>query len=216
MELEDFSVLIQELPIYQQSFTTKRDVWPAHDRLDYIFDGADVLTLNRFDVRNEQNLEDQVLKTLLWGYSTGGRGNNIENLLEPSNFILLLKKLEVIKISGSVNIQQITELENEIKFLGLSTISKLLYFMNIMVEGYPANIFDSRIVNILNAESFNELKHLSGITTSNAIAKYPQYLKTLVELAQTFETSPARIEFFLYMFGQNLSELKEEKCYDKI
>jgi len=81
------------MPLLNHSFTIKKENWTIKKEnwfnqylqklIDNIFNNKDTITLNRYDLLNSnKSIGEFVLKTLMWGYPTKGRGNNIDNLLE--------------------------------------------------------------------------------------------------------------------------------------
>jgi len=139
MRITDFERFIREIPYKYQSFDIKREFWENESQpllIDNIFGGKDQITLSRFDLFNSTYyLDTFVIKVLMWGYPTKGRGNNIDNLLLPENFGQLLNILGKINRHGSIMIYEIQDLL-KIKGLGFSTLSKFLYFKKIKVESY--------------------------------------------------------------------------------
>ena len=97
MKIADFELLIQELPFRNQSFDIKRSNWKCENQkelIDRVFGEKDIVTVNRYDLINSSFMEEFIIKTLMWGYPTKGRGNNINNLLKPENFEKLSENLK--------------------------------------------------------------------------------------------------------------------------
>ncbi|MEI6697006.1 MAG: hypothetical protein WCO13_13180 [Bacteroidota bacterium] len=210
MRISNFKNLIIELPVNNQSFDIKIKNWICEDQsdtIDKIFNGKSIITLNRFDIINSSwDLKEFVIKTLMWGYPTKGRGKNIDILLKNDNFnnlIIILQ--EYVRNDISIN-----KLEKDIKLidgLGLSTMSKFAYFLNTRIEGFKALILDQQIIDIVDLERYDELMILKGINYDNAIKRYKDYLIIIDKLSLLYKTEPENIEMFLFTFGKNLSEL---------
>src|SRR5690554_4805663 len=102
MKIADFNNLIKEIPFLSQSFEIKKKNWTIEnqqDLIDKIFNQDDVINISRqdlFDCRFN-DVEEFILKTLMWGYPTKGRGRNIDKLLEPENFKKLTKLIDGYK-----------------------------------------------------------------------------------------------------------------------
>lgn len=213
MKISDFKHLIRELPFRNQSFDIKRKNWKIIsqvENLDKIFKNSDTININRFDLEcSKGNIREFILKTLMWGYPTKGRGSNIDKILEIQNFRQLTEILEDYRD----NEISISRLKNDIKSingLGLSTITKFTHFLNTKIEGNKAVILDVQIIGAINTGRFEEFNSLRGISYTNAPNRYLTYLKKVNDLSKTIKAEPDQIEMFLFTFGRGLSELKED------
>lgn len=211
MRITDFANLIREIPYLYQSFDIKKSVWLTGENqkliIKQIFDGKEIITISRFDLFSPVlNLQEFVIMVLMWGYPTKGRGKNIENVLRPENFDTLIYQFQILIEKKNVMMEDVEKLRN-IEGLGLSTLSKLLYFKKLKIESNPAMILDRRVINAINGETrfvdsgieqFRELKYENGGNY------YIRYLAFLDELAAQMNVKPDQIEMFLYEFGTNL------------
>lgn len=217
MKIENFKEFIRELPYKNQSFDIKKQNWKIESQqqaIDCIFKNKEIITLNRFDLLNSAfDLESFILKTLMWGYPTKGRGKNIEKMLENGNLERLKKILTVYK-SNEISVEQLKKDIKSIPGLGLSTMTKFTHFLDTSINGNKAVILDIQIIEAINTGRFEEFNHLKGITYENALKRYPEYLKTINELSKSLQAEPDQIEMFLFTFGRTLSELRGEECYD--
>lgn len=215
MKIADFELLIQKLPFRNQSFDIKKTNWKCKNQtvlIDRIFNDKEIITLNRFDLINSSyDIEEFIIKTLMWGYPTKGRGNNIDNLLKPENFE---KLSETLKFYNETEIS-IETLKKDLKIegLGLSTLTKFTNFLNTRINGYKAIILDNQIIEAINTGRFEELNSLVGISINNAQKKYIDYLKLIDQIANITHSQPEQVELFLFIFGKNLSEIIGEECY---
>ncbi len=211
MRIIEYQNFIQVIPYKNQSFDIKRDNWKVEsqqDFIDEIFDGETSITINRDDLTNcSWNTREFVIKTLMWGYPTKGRGRNIENMLEIENLERLMKILEGYK-DNEISITQLKGDIDSIPGLGLSTITKFTHFLNSTMNGHKAVILDIQIIEAINAGRFEEFNHLKGITYENAPKRYPEYLKTIDNLSIMISAEPDQIEMFLFTFGRTLSPIK--------
>lgn len=222
MKITDFENLIRHFPYERQAFRVNKKVWLPEDRrkedinqydiIETVFGNADSIMISRNDLLTAKDeLEIFVIKVLMWGYPTKGRGNNIENILEPEKFNSFIEQLQILIEKKNINLKEIRELL-KLEGLGLSTLSKILYFKRIEIEYNPAMILDRRVINAINAETrfvdsgieqFKELKYENGANY------YEQYLAFLKELATEMKVQPDQIEMFLYEFGANLKEVRK-------
>ncbi len=91
MDIDNYRILISNLPVRQQCFTTKRTTWvKAEKEIDWLkdlnnklFDNKDTLNISRQDIFNtKKSIRELILKTIYWGYTSGMRGNHFVNILK--------------------------------------------------------------------------------------------------------------------------------------
>jgi hypothetical protein len=215
MKLSNYRTLISHLPVKEQSFTTKRSTWFKAEN-DYFwlkelnktfFDEYGQLTLNRLDVFNSKTIEESIIKTIYWGYPRGIRGNHFRNIL--NSFDVLVRHCSILKDSETITSAEYFELINDFKKiegLGLSTYTKILYFLNIKIDHNPCLILDQRIITMIQQNQYPSFNNLS-INTYNKEKKYPEYLALMNHLSQELKTKPENLEQFLFLFN-NLKSLK--------
>ena len=155
------------------------------------------------------DLEEFIIKVLMWGYPSKGRGKNVDNLLLPDNFNQFIHKLKLLEEKDNIILLDVYDLL-KIKGLGFSTLSKILYFKKWKVESFRAMILDQRVINSLNHGSkFKDpgIEKFKMLSYDKAIGYYEDYLKFISELALRMNVLPDQIEMFLFEFGSNLKEL---------
>lgn len=216
MKIIDFENLIRHMPYLEQAFRIKKEVWLPedekkrfkfqNDKIEKIFGDENSIMISRNDLlTSNDELELFVIKVLMWGYPTKGRGNNIDKILVPENFDQTIKKLKVVRQNGNISSQEVEALFSD--GLGLSTVSKILYFLQINIDSTSALILDLRVIDALTrVDGFedDELKSLKKLNYNNAPKKYPEYLKAMQSLASKMTVQPEQIEMFLFEFGSNL------------
>ena len=206
-EYKDF---IRSFPYKKQSFLIERKNWGeiTFHHLEKIFStygNGEMVRLNREMLfEDAKSTEEFILKVLLWGYPTRGRGNNIEKLLEKENLEELKIILEKYK-NNNVSTEELVKDVSKIKGLGISTVSKFLYFLNAKIDGFKALILDDQILNVINRKRILELNQLSSLKREKALKKYSEYLEKMSELSKELECEPDQIEIFLFSFGKNVS-----------
>lgn len=216
MRIVDFANFIREIPYEYQSSDIKKSIWETEISqkgiIERIFDGNEVIRISRFDLFHAAgNLHEFAVKVLMWGYPTKGFGKNIERLLVPEKFNQTIKKLEEFRQKGNISNEDVKVLFSD--GLRLSTVSKLLYFLQIKVESFPALILDLRVIDALTRKNGFEdeaLVNLKTLNYNNAPGKYPLYLKAVNDLASKMKVQPDQIEMFLFEFGTNLKKPEEE------
>lgn len=211
MKLIEFQKLIQNIPYQNQAFEIKKGNWKVESQetlINKIFNGKDIITINRQDLLSSTNdLGEFAIKTLMWGYPTKGRGKNIEKMLGQKTFEELIKVLERYRYADT----SIDQLKNDIKLipgLGLSTITKFTHFLNTTINGNKAVILDVQIIETIKSNRFEDFKQFVEITYENAQNYYLRYLEKINSLSRCLQASPDQVEIFLFTFGRTLSPLK--------
>lgn len=211
MTLYDYKELIRNLPTKEQSFTTKKTTWEREEFLanknfqDFFNDNfkSETLHISRQDCFNcNENFYELLFKTILWGYPAGMRGNTFETIL--TNLESIKEKFDnSIELERILLFRNFENLEKSLRStgIGLSTLTKLLYFKNIEIDNYRALIFDSRIIEVLNSSKFDEFKHLAD-SKKDTLSCY-NFLVSIRELSN-FDCNAEQIEHFLFAFGLNL------------
>lgn len=202
--ISEYKDLISNLPVEQQSSTIKKEIWK---RIEYkrkaeierdIFGNEDSIEISRKDIFAETDITKKIIMILMWGYPTGGRGNNIQNLLEKINVIIdILKSINKNNLKEAEARKEIENL-NSITGLGMSTWTKFLYFFDVSIDSNKCQIFDLKIIASLNKKQFDEFEQ--KIWKQN-IDYYFDYNKMLNKIATTLKVFPDRIELFLFLFN---------------
>jgi len=224
MKITDFAELIRCMPYREQAFDVKYEIWKGTEPskiIENIFRNKDkngIITISRNDLfQSNSDLVEFVIKVIMWGYPTKGRGNNIDNFLKSENFESFIETLVDAKKNKHISITDINNLMKNSTGLGFSTLSKILYFSRINYETMPALIFDLRVINALSAGRFNDsgIEIFKKLRYDNALKNYNNYLRFMNLLAKKLQTEADRIEMFLFEFGSNLKELTEKSDSQK-
>jgi hypothetical protein len=216
MLLNNYKTLIKSLPVRQISGTTKRTTWQKyetnypwlHQLNDEIFNGKESVTLSRQDIIDSKStIRHLIIKIILWGYLKGMRGNHFSNILSKIE-VLESILLDLCKIENLTKADfEIAKVEfNKIKGIGLSTYSKLLYFLQLKIDGYPCLILDFRIIDILEKNRIEDFQILNKITRWNGHKYYIEFLRTADQQAKRIETKSENVEQFIYTFGGIIKE----------
>lgn len=210
--IEKYGDLIRLIPVKKQSTTIRRDVWKKRfssidETLDEIFGSEKVVEISREEVLSEQKLEKKIVMVLMWGYPTGGRGNNIESILKQIND---LKELLTCIEGKNLQVDRAKEIMAEfakITGLGISTWSKLLYFFEVSFDSLKCQIYDQKIVDSLNKKQFEEIdghqfRELETKQWKQDSKYYFEYIKLVDDLAKGLNCeSPDQIELFLFYYN---------------
>jgi len=208
--------LIKHIPVEKQISLIKRKNWlkddeHLHDRfqdinnqekilkhLKSIFSKNDEILISRSDIFDEQNLEKKILKTLMWGYPSGGQGSLSKNIF--CNLSIIKEKLNKYK---NKNIPEDSEDQDTnfkellvISGLGFSTLSKILYFFQVTINDNPCLIYDRQVLLSLNKNTIDEFD--IGHSWKQNYDDYCSYLEKVNDLSKEHNVTNAKIEFFLF------------------
>jgi len=213
MNLERYKILISNLPVRQQSFTTKRTTWlKAENEIswlkqlnDNLFGVETTLTISRQEIFETKNLREQIIKTIYWGYTGGMRGNHFVNILKHIELIEnTFKNLKQTTKPTAGDFYKLTSMFKVVPGLGLSTYSKLIYFLQLTFDDFPCLILDQRLIDVFSSKTYSDFNQLSGIRYDNAEKKYLIFIKLTNEISNKLKTEGENIEQFLFIFGNNL------------
>ena len=214
MNLKDYKFLIQNLPVRQQYFNTKRTTWSNFEtqfewfkRLnDNLFNNNRNLSISRQDVFNTDDLESKIIKAIYWGYPGGMRGNHFIGIL--NHFSSLIEGIEaLIKLEYPTenHLKEFSQKMRRIDGLGLSTYSKLLYFSEIRINSYQCLILDKRLIDVFNKNLFSDFD-FPTLRYYNTQDHYLSYLMQMNDIKGFLNTKAENIEQFLFIFGNNIKE----------
>jgi hypothetical protein len=207
LRLADFRQLIAAMPTWMHASRIQRKTWQdflarpdaAGDALRALFGNADEIQISRGDLRQlaqEQSLDRFLMATVLWGYPTKMRGHEVALC---ANFDSVVGWLDVVRAKPVISdwMRQWQEVERILGYW-LSTVTKWLTFLGVVVEGYPAQILDRVIKDVIENEVFAEL------TGRFDAANYPKYLALMQGEAEELGVPTENLEFFVYVFGPNI------------
>lgn len=217
MELTAYTELIKQMPYKDQAFETRRVTWEPFSDMEVfaqfyrdlfkVYENErDAVRISRRDVFQmvETNHRKAIFLTILWGYPKGyTRPNNMTKSFKA--FLNQVQNLaDWLLVKRSIETKELESMLNVSKGVGLSTLSKLMYFFKIKVDGCTSLILDTKIISVLKEAKFTELGTLSGIREHNKVHYYSKYLQKCTELSTKNGYEPDQLELFLFMFGNNL------------
>ncbi len=200
--LKNYSDLIKLIPVFNQSAVIKKDVW---DRISYdveirnsIFGADEKIEISRADVHAEINSAKKIVMILMWGYPTGGRGSNIQKIINKGDKLsTILRSIDGKNLTRDEANAVISEFST-IQGLGISTWSKLLHFFNVSIESNRCQIFDLKVVDSLNKKQFIEL---GTHEWKQDINHYYRYIDLVNVLAAGMEVLPEQVELFMFYYN---------------
>lgn len=213
ISIKKYIGVINVLPVGEQAFTIKANNWKSlisKKHFHELFENETSICLSRQDIHNTNNLELFILKTILWGYPSGMRGKNFNSIYQQIDGLSRILNVPKKESMTKGNLLLLQDQFNHIKGLGLSTYSKFLYFKNFIFDGFSALILDERIIRIFNNEIFSEFGALNNISHYNSGKIYYNYIQIMSEISKEMETSPAKLEQFLFIFGNHLKPINKK------
>jgi hypothetical protein len=149
-------------------------------------------------------IDKPFLLTMIWGFDATGYGPFRTNayLSGRHNRSMITHSLNSM-FDGDIDSAYLSL--KEIKGLGLSYISKILYFAGKArrLNPYPL-IFDIRVARALvSLSSGGTFNRILNITPVNSLKSYKEYNSLLHNWAEQLEVDADQIEYFL--FSQNLN-----------
>jgi len=212
MKLATYTDLIKALPVRSQAFRSKRETWEKMlkpDEIEEIFGGKTEVFISRHDIfaeaaKTNPDLKKIVYLTILWGYPTG---RNIRVHFSS----IVDQMLKLTQILGQVRECDISDwndhfssADNRIPGLGLSTYSKLLYFLDVKVGSYDALILDRQVVKVFQGKVFDDFSELAHLKYENAPQYYVCYLREMGRVARLLDVRNENVEMFLFTLGSQL------------
>jgi len=210
MRLSTYSNLIRSLPFQDQAFETKKINWKRQSEKNKQFKQycekefiEDTIKLSRRDlfIKSKEDFYGAIVSIIFWGYPRNMRGINFNNIL--GSIPKLENALRVDKNLTQETFLQICK-ETEKTGVGLSTLSKFLYFFEFNVKGDKCLILDKRIIEVLSSGLYDELSSLKKISEYNKEECYTEYLIEINKISKAQNYKPDQLEFFLFHFGKNL------------
>lgn len=206
--LNEYKDLILAMPVKEQAFTTKRTTWVKKidsKILDEIFKGKSELKISRENVLTNCPLNIFIYYVIMWGYPRGMRGQaNDAEIFKNINLISEIINKPKRNSLKEEDWESIRKSLSSIKGLGVSTISKLLYFRTFKFGDFNALILDDRLLRVFQNGEFKEFEKLKNLKRTNAMSFYLYYLEIMHETAKEIGVSPENLEMFLFTFGNNL------------
>lgn len=210
LRIIDFKGLIQHLPVQQQSFTTGihrwREHFNKHGKLASIFGKNLVVEISRADIFSavkDGDLEKVLFLTILWGYPIGMRGGYHENIFKNKQAVIGYME-EAIERDMIYPWEDYWFAANQVCGLGVSLLSKLLYFCSANIDGVPALIIDKKIIGTIKSNRFKEFENFGYISYNRASLRYAEYIDAVCDIAEKLEVEPAQVEMFLSEYGQHV------------
>jgi hypothetical protein len=208
MEIADYVDLIREIPLLQESYTTRREVWEPYfgenETLAELFGDESRLEISQaeiFAACNAGEKEKLFYMTILWAFPYG--------LYKKDPAVLFASKaaFQDLLDEATVGVKCWAKYRfavEDVYKLGISAYSKLLYFSRATVEGMPAVKLDKRILDVLQSGRFKELRIMEHFPYFTAFDRYADYLEMMQIVAEKLDIPLANMVKFLSDYGLHL------------
>ncbi len=201
-----FEKCIQSLDVVNQTVLVKlypkkwEKLFPDYPILKEVLDGcrkdADgKCQISRKEVSEEKDNARKAILALLWGFPNGCRNSDEghRNVVKS-----------VLEIAVEDNDRNLTEpMFNAMmapKGIGLSILSKMLYFFEYKVDGNRALILDSKVMKSLR--TFSEFENVT-CKRAGRFERYTSYVNRMTEIANKMSgVTPDQLEYFLFSCKQ--------------
>lgn len=233
--IKKYEEIVKSIPVRNHSVIVRKENWIKNDSLhtrltknnqfqnnnddllnslEKIFKNAQngQIEISREDIFKEEDLEKKLIMVLLWGYPTGGRGNNIADILYSRNELIprisdFIENHE--KMINSKDFKNLFYTQNKngekrekIKGIGLSTMSKILYFFEIKIDNNPCLIYDSQIHLSLQR---NQIDEFYDYPWKKNYASFFHYLEVINKCSEEIKTEPDALELFLFLYNTHFN-----------
>ena len=205
-DIKTYEKLIKEIPIKKQSMHARKAVWQKRlgrtlfKVVKSVFD-KDEITITRGEVLEEKDNGIKIIKTLVWGYPEGGRGDNVKCALTKLEELDKILSKNKRKNLSEVKAKELIDRLEMVDGVGPSTWSKLLYFFEISVESHRCQIFDARVERSLNASQFKEFKKEKGKWNQKKVDDFFKYIEKLDKVSMRLGVDPEQLENFLFYYN---------------
>lgn len=233
--IKKYEEIVKSIPVRNHSVIVRKENWIKNDSLhtrltknnQFQNNNDDLLNtlktifkneqngqieISREDIFKEEDLEKKLIMVLLWGYPTGGRGNNIADILYSRNELIprisdFIENHE--KMINSKDFKNLFYTQNKngekrekIKGIGLSTMSKILYFFEIKIDNNPCLIYDSQIHLSLQR---NQIDEFYDYPWKKNYASFFHYLEVINKCSEEIKTEPDALELFLFLYNTHFN-----------
>ena len=176
MLIRKYKELIRNMPVMDRACYSKRSTWDKFAEQD----GKLALVLNKFSINDKRIVisrrdlfklarqgvsQEFVYATYIWGYPNGNRGRYRKVFNQVYKILEVLQKLPT-QITEDDWLREYKNLK-AIDEMGMSTWTKLLYFLRIQIGGVQALILDGKVVGVMQRRVFRDFTMLAKITPNS-------------------------------------------------
>lgn len=202
-------------PLYDSKFVYDSQRWdklnPRFQHLIEEFENAEISRQDVIDAykqyyTNGSNYHVKAfLLTMVWGFGDTGYGTHRTNkyLSEAKNLEVIQSALDIIMNRGINGLKDSFKLLKGVDGLGVSYITKVLYFATRAAEiNNYALIFDIRVASALvRLTAPREVYEILNVSPSQKFTNYQRFNSLIHQLSSLNKVEADQIE--LYLFNQN-------------
>lgn len=215
MKLRELTGAISSEEVNRQAFRYEPHNWQSYPEVPRLLKEAGYtaeeikagFAISRQDIRKmfeKGNALSGIMLALIWGYPKGvvGPGNRKPLHSAVTHVNQIAAHLETFK----ENLSPATAVLTAMSFahIGLSTLSKILYFAGLEVEEGKLLIYDQMVMRALHRHQFEEYGSWPKYGNNAQINSYPAFIKKTNAVAQVLGYGPDNIEYALFREGQRL------------
>ena len=201
------------MPVMDRACDSKRSTWAQFAKQDRKL----AVVLNKFCINDKRIVisrgdlfklarqgvsQEFVYATYIWGYPNGNRGRYRKVFNQVDKIHDVLQKLPTQITTDDDWLREYKNLK-AIDEMGMSTWTKLLYFLRIRIGGVQALILDRKVVGVMQRRVFRDFTMLAKIKP-NSPEPYPSYLRVMHDTAEELKVDEDKLEMFLFTFGNSL------------
>jgi hypothetical protein len=140
------------------------------------------------------------LVTMIWGYDSSGFGPfRVSRFITPGNELLIKNVLAAV---ADHDIKKAFTLLMKIKGLGISFVSKVLYFAAraVGIKNYPL-IFDIRVANnLVRLSTGGKLDGMVSVQPAKNFKGYDAYNSMIHAMANKLDVDAEEVEYFIFKY----------------
>ena len=202
-----FSPVLDQGPVLIKADTMARIPSVQTERLcDLFFQGRDYVLVTRNDIFRARrgNIELFILSVLFWGFPRNQKGrctaamNNWDALVEWTRSVRNHKEMTTDEFTNLFPIM------DAIRGIGISTFSKLLYFLGAYIDGFSCVILDDMVargVSNLEGQEFEQIR-TAVLGRYRYYRYYTDYLTAIDNLSIDNHIPEGNVEYALWLAGK--------------
>lgn len=167
-----------------------------------LFGTEEQILIDRNSVFRTRNRDMFLQRVLFWGFPTGMHGvgrSAFDNWDKLVALRLYLKRHPDLAVAEYRQI--VSNHFSNMRGLSLAFFSKLLYFMNVTIDGAPAVINDDLLRKGINKVTGPEILPLKNVAKYRYML-YPDFLREMQLLARDLDSTPERLEYVFWLIGK--------------
>lgn len=167
-----------------------------------LFGTEEQILIDRNSVFRTRNRDMFLQRVLFWGFPTGMKGIGRSAFDNWDNLVALYQYLKRHPDLTVAEYRQVVDNHfNQMSGLSLTFFSKLLYFMNVTIDGAPAVINDDLLRKGINKVTGPEILPLKNVAKYRYML-YPDFLREMQLLARDLDSTPERLEYVFWLIGK--------------